>query len=177
MAELSTLARPYAKAAFSFAMANNRLDQWLEALNSLSYIVQSEKVSEALTGPSQTPAEQVKLIQSIDESLDNQVMNLVAQLAEHKRLLLLPEITEQFKAQKNQHDKMSDVEVTSAFETTVDQDKQLEDFLAKTLNSDVTVTSTVDKNLIGGVVIRAGDLVIDNSIRGRLAKLNEALGL
>lgn len=177
MAELSTLARPYAKAAFSFAMASNRLDQWLEALNSLSYIVQSEKVSHALTGPSQTPAEQVKLIQSIDSSMDEQVINLVTQLAEHKRLLLLPEITEQFKAQKNQHDKMSDVQVASAFETTVDQDKQLEDFLAKTLNSDVTVTSTVDKNLIGGVVIRAGDLVIDNSIRGRLAKLNEALGL
>lgn len=178
MAESSTLARPYAKAAFSYALAGKSLESWLEALSNLSYLLQSEKVSQAVTAPGKTAADQVELIRSLlGSESDPSVLNLVSQLAENKRLLLLPEIALQFKAMKQQHEKMCEVSVVSAFENSSEQEKQLEQVLQKTLNSDVSIETSVDNNLIGGVVIRAGDLVIDNSIRGRLAKLNEALGL
>ncbi len=178
MAELSTLARPYAKAAFSCALASNQLAGWLKSLTEISYLVSSQKVTPALMAPSMSPDQQVSMVKGIlGDGIDAVVLNFVTLLAENKRLLLAPKIALQFKAMKQAHEKMCEVEVVSAYENSNEQEQKLAEILQKTLNSEVSIKTSVDKNLIGGVVIRAGDLVIDNSIRGRLAKLNEALGL
>ena len=178
MAELTTLARPYAKAAFSHALASQQLDTWLKNLDEVAFIVVSEKAGPALMSPTQTVSQQVELIKSLlGGEIDKAVENFITLIADNKRLLLVPSIAEQFKTMKQAHEKLCDVEVVSAYDNSDEDEQKLAKALQQTLNSDVSISSTVDKNLIGGVVIRAGDLVIDNSIRGRLAKLNEALGL
>ena len=96
-------------------------------------------------------------------------------LSEHRRLQLLPEISRQFEILKANREKAVDVEVISAQLLTDDQQQQLSDALSAKLERKVNMQVRLDKSLLGGAVIRAGDTVIDGSIRGRLAKLAESL--
>lgn len=176
MAELTTLARPYAKAAFGFALANGNLSDWSKMLTTLAQVAQLEKVKAVFASPALTSEQQVEtLVSLLGDELDEKVTNFISLLSHNKRLLLLPAIVEQFEILRDQHEKLSHVEINSAYEI----DQALEDNLAKALekklNGNVTIRTSVDKNLIGGAVIRAGDLVIDSSIRGRLAKLTESV--
>lgn len=176
MAELTTLARPYAKAAFGFALANEKLSDWSKMLTTLAQVAQLEKVKAVFASPALTSEQQVEtLVSLLGDELDEKVINFISLLSHNKRLLLLPAIVEQFEILRDQHEKLSHVEINSAYEI----DQALEDNLAKALekklNGNVTIRTSVDKNLIGGAVIRAGDLVIDSSIRGRLAKLTESV--
>ncbi|CAA0081551.1 ATP synthase subunit delta [BD1-7 clade bacterium] len=178
MAELSTLARPYAKAAFGFALANQNLDAWAKMLNTLAAIVSNDKVDAILSSPALTSEQQVTAITAIcGDELTEECKNFVSLLAENKRLTLLKEVTEQFVSLKAQHEKFCDVEVTSAYDVDSEVEENLAKALSNKLNCSVNIQTTVDKDLIGGVVIRAGDLVIDSSVRGRLAKLTEAMSL
>lgn len=176
MAELTTLARPYAKAAFGFALANQDLDAWSKMLNTLAAVSNEAAVTEVLTSPALTSDQQVaSLVTICGEELTEVGKNFISLLAENKRLLLLPAIVEQFEILKAKQQQMSDVEITSAFDIDSDTSDKLAQALTNKLNCSVNVHTTVDKNLIGGAVIRAGDLVIDSSVRARLAKLNEAI--
>ena len=178
MAELSTLARPYAKAAFGFALANQNLDAWATMLNTLAAIAADDNVAAVVSSPAFTSEQQVTIITTIcGDELTEQGKNFVSLLAENKRLSLISTITEQFLALKAQHEKFSNVEVTSAYDVDSEVEENLAKALSNKLNCSVNIQTTVDNDLIGGVVIRAGDLVIDSSVRGRLAKLTEAMGL
>jgi F-type H+-transporting ATPase subunit delta len=176
MAELSTIARPYAKAAFEYARDKGALSQWAEQLATASAVTRDEVMKSVLDDPALT-AEQLALAFTdvCGDALGAEARNFIAVLAANKRMALLPEICSLFAQYKANQEKSVDVEVVSAFDLDdVTRDK-LADVLGKKLERQVKVRTSTDSNLLGGVLIRAGDLVIDGSVRGRLNKLAEAL--
>jgi F-type H+-transporting ATPase subunit delta len=176
MAELSTMARPYAKAAFEYALSSGELDQWSKMLLTAASVAEQPKVAELLASPSATAAKLSSVFVDLcGDELSQQGANFVSELAKNKRLSLLPQISEQFEVLKAQQQRSVDVVVTSAFPLDDAQEKQLADKLSAKLNRDVQMHTEVDKSLLGGVLIRAGDLVIDGSVRGKLAKLAEVM--
>jgi F-type H+-transporting ATPase subunit delta len=176
MAELSTLARPYARAAFEYARDHKQLSQWAEQLATAAAVAADSDVQTALNDPSLTADQQAKtLCEVCGDALGAEARNFVAVLAANKRLALLPEIYTLFAQYKANHDKTVDVEVVSAFDLADATRDKLAEVLGKKLERQVEVRTSTDRNLLGGVLIRAGDLVIDGSIRGRLNKLSAAM--
>jgi len=176
MAETITLARPYAKAAFEVALAEKELGAWSEALKLLAGVSANELVRKHLLSPSLTATQQADtLIQLCGEQLLPRAHNLVRLLAEHKRLPLLADISELFDALKANQEMTVDVELSTAFELNKDVVKKITQALQSRLNREIKLQTRVDRHLIGGAVIRAGDTVIDNSVRGKLTKLAEAM--
>jgi F-type H+-transporting ATPase subunit delta len=176
MAELKTLARPYARAAFEHADEAKKLGEWETQLVQLAGICSEQKVAAALSSPELTSAKRSELVLSLGgEDIGNDVANFVAVLAEQKRLNLVSEISELFQALKAQREQSVEVHVASAYELSEDQVTQLSTTLTKTLDREVTLTCDVDASLIGGVRINAGDTVIDATVQGRLNKLAEAM--
>ena len=176
MAELTTLARPYAKAAFEFAQSQKQLTEWSAMLGLASSVSVDETIQQVIRVPRMTGAEKANtFVEVCGDKLDAKVQNFIHLLAENDRLLLLPEITELFELLKAEQEKSVDVEVTSAFALNNEQKDKLAKVLSARLSREVRLHATEDSSLIGGVVIRAGDLVIDGSVRGKIAKLAEAL--
>ena len=176
MAELTTLARPYAKAAFLFAREQNALDKWETMLGLAAALIEDADMASALDSPQLSATDKAKLFVDVGgDQFDAGIANLIAQLAENKRLELLPLIFAQFHALMAEQQKFADVEVVSAFELNDAETGKLVESLKKRFGMEVRVSSKVDAGLIGGVIIRAGDTVIDGSVRGRLHKLAEQL--
>jgi F-type H+-transporting ATPase subunit delta len=176
MAQFTTLARPYARAAFETAVATNRLKDWSEMLGLLGTLVQEERVASFLMVPANSAAQQADaLIDLSGDSLDENVRNFVRVLATNKRLVLLREIVSLFEEMKADHERVIDVEVVSAFSMDESAQQKLTTALKQRLQRDVKLNTSVDKSLIGGLVVRAGDLVIDGSVRGKLNKLIETM--
>ncbi|MAY43082.1 MAG: F0F1 ATP synthase subunit delta [Oceanospirillaceae bacterium] len=175
MAEVNTVARPYTKAAFEFAMDKGNLDQWSALLSLAAAAVEDEKVASVLNNPALTDSQKADLMVSICEDADEAGKNFLKLLAGNKRLALLPEIAQQFNTLKADQEKSLDIEVTTAFELLDAQQEKLAQALKTKLGRDVTLTAQVDKTILGGVVVRTDDLVIDGSVRDRLAKLAEAM--
>ncbi|OLS61588.1 F0F1 ATP synthase subunit delta [Pseudomonas putida] len=176
MAELTTLARPYAKAAFEHAQAQQQLANWSAMLGLAAAVSQDDTMQRLLKAPRLTSAQKAAtFIDVCGDKFDAQARNFIHIAAENDRLLLLPEISAQFELYKAELEKSVDVEVTSAFALNQEQQDKLAKVLSARLNREVRLHATEDSALIGGVVIRAGDLVIDGSVRGKLAKLAEAL--
>ena len=176
MAELTTVARPYAKAAFQFAEENGSLAEWSDMLAFAAAVSETETVRSVLNNPKITTAEKASVFNGVcSDSLNEQGKNFITLLAQNKRLTALPQIVALFDELKSQKEQSVDVEITSAFALTTEQADKLAGSLKQKLGRDVNVTTAEDKALLGGVVIRAGDLVIDGSVRGKLAKLAEKL--
>jgi len=176
MAELTTLARPYAKAAFEHAQANQQLAAWSAVLSLAAAVSQDETVQQVLKAPRLTSVEKANTFNEVvGDKFDAQAQNFIHVLAENERLLLLPEIAALFEVFKAEQEKSVDVEVTSAFALSTDQQDKLAKVLSARLSREVRLHAAEDSSLIGGVIIRAGDLVIDGSVRGKIAKLAEAL--
>lgn len=176
MAELSTLARPYAKAAFEYAREHNVLAEWSEQLATAAAVAANEGMGSILDNPSLTDEQQAQTMNEVcGDATGQEVKNFVTILASNKRLSLLPVISEQFELLKSNLEKSVNVEVVSAFDLSEDTANKLADVLGKKLEREVKVSTSTDQDLLGGVLIRAGDLVIDGSVRGRLNKLAEAM--
>ncbi|SDK42322.1 F0F1 ATP synthase subunit delta [Microbulbifer yueqingensis] len=176
MAELSTLARPYAKAAFAYAQEASDLGGWSTALATAAAVSQSEKVGEMLENPQLTADERAEKFLSIcSDDLSESGKNFLKLLAENHRLPLLPEIYELFEELKAQAEATLEVEVASARPLSEAQAQQLTQALSKKFGREVQLHSAVDESLLGGAIVRAGDTVIDGTVRGRLAKLAEAM--
>lgn len=176
MAELATLARPYAKAVFELAKGDRSLDQWSRMLGFLSAAAAAPKVRALLDSPdlsAEVKAE--RLVEICGEELNDRAKALVRILARNKRLDALEEIREQFEARKAEEERMLDVEVVTAHPLSAEQSDALRTALQKRFEREVNLTSRVDDAVLGGAVIRAGDTVIDASLRGRLDKLAESL--
>ena len=172
----TTVARPYARAAFELAQAHNALPTWSRMLELLAAVVSDERVVELLDDPRIDYAQKAEQIIAICQSeLDELGGNFVKVLAEEGRLEALPEIAAQFDAARADHEKRAQVELISAFPLTEAQQNKLAEALAKRLNREISITTSVDQSLIGGVIVHAGDTVIDGSVRGRLAQLRSAL--
>ncbi|MBX2808561.1 MAG: F0F1 ATP synthase subunit delta [Cellvibrionaceae bacterium] len=178
MAELITLARPYAKAAFEYARSENSLDAWSQALSLLAAVAGQADVAELLASPKRTGSQKATaLINVCGEQLNKKAQDFVHVLADNHRLPLLPAVAQLFESLKAQQQKFADVNIVSAFPLDDKTQQSLSAKLSKTLNSDVSLTTEIDTALLGGVVIRAGDTVIDSSVKGRLAKLAENFGI
>jgi len=176
MAEPSTVARPYAEAAFRLADASGTLAKWSEALSSLAQVAGDARVRAAIGDPNLSHAKAAGLIISIlAGKVSGEMENFVRVLAENRRLELLGEIAEQFEALKNEREGVVEVEVHSAFELTDAQLADLTQRLEKKTGRKVRSTVQVDKELIGGVKVVIGDKVIDGSARGQLGALENAL--
>ncbi len=176
MAELSTLARPYAKAAFEFAADVGDLQGWSQSLSTAGAVAQQPAVIKLLSSPSSTAAQQAAaVIEICGDELGATGQNFVAILSENRRLQLLPQISHQFEIMKANREKAVDVDLVAAHKMDADQQQKLSDALSAKLERKVNMQVSLDKSLLGGAVIRAGDTVIDGSIRGRLTKLAESL--
>lgn len=176
MAELSTLARPYARAAFEFAVAQSEVDTWAAQLQLLATVVTDAKVAKALASPTLTSAQSAAvLIDVCGEELTASVQNFVNILADNKRIALLPFISEQFHVFKANREKSVDVVLISARKLDKASEAKLTKALTDKLEREVKISTEIDEDLIGGVIVRAADIVIDGSVRGRLAKLAEAM--
>lgn len=176
MAELSTLARPYARAAFEYADTHSALDAWLEQLGLAAAIVAEPRVARILARPVLTAGKQAEVfIELCGENLTAPMANFIRVLASNRRLPLLPEISAQFAELRAAREKSIEVHVVSAFDLTGDVRDKLAEALGHNLGREVRLSSETDSGLLGGLLIRAGDTVIDGSVRGRLNKLAEAL--
>lgn len=176
MAELITVARPYAKAAFSFAKENNALAEWSDMLNFSAAVVADEAVAALLENPQLTTEAQADVfVEVCGDKLNSHGQNFVRLLAENKRLAALPALSGLYETLLAEDQRSEEVVVTSAFALSETESQKLQEALAKKLGKDIKLSSEVDTALIGGVVIRAGDMVIDGSVRGKLAQLSHAL--
>lgn len=176
MAELSTLARPYAKAAFQYAADASDLQGWSNSLAVAAAVAAQDTVVKLLSSPSYTATQQAeKTIEICGDALNEKSRSFVQVLAENRRLQLLPQIYQQFEVLKANREKTVEVSVVSASEISTEQQEKLASALSSKLERQVSMQVSIDDSLIGGVVVRAGDTVIDGSIRGRLAKLAEVL--
>jgi F-type H+-transporting ATPase subunit delta len=176
MAEPSTVARPYAEAAFRLANAGNALTRWSAMIGALAQVAEDKRVQAAIADPALSDAQAAGVFISIlAGKLDGQAENFVRVLAENKRLELLPEIQLQFEVLKNEHDGIVEAEVYSAFDLDDAQVGDLAQRLEKRTGRKVRTKVQVDKELIGGVKVVIGDKVIDGSARGQLAALENAL--
>ncbi len=176
MAELVTLARPYAKAAFEVAFAANDLAGWQSMLNTAGAVAADARMRTALSRPALTSEQQAKLLLDVcGDALSDKLQNLVRILASNKRVTLLPEIAQQFSVLKAQQEKTVEVDIRSAFALDAATAERLSQALSKKWQRQVKLETRVDPSLIGGVIIKAGDTVIDASVRGRLHKLAEAI--
>lgn len=178
MAELRTIARPYAKAAFQQALADAQLEQWLSALALLAAVSQTDVVTQLIASPGLTAAQKGgQICELCGDDLSASMNNFVHVLADNKRLELLSEIYQLFDELKSAQESSVNVIVSSAFSLDSSAESQLAAALKQKLQQDVTVETFVDKSLLGGVLIKAGDIVIDSSVKGRLAKLAEAMNV
>jgi F-type H+-transporting ATPase subunit delta len=176
MAELSTLARPYAKAAFEYARDKEALAQWAQQLATAAAVTMDDVLVAVLGNPALTAEQQAQTVTEVcGDALEAEVRNYIAILATNKRIALLPEISSLFYQYKANQEKSIDVEVVSAFDLADATTDKLAQVLGKKLEREVKVSTSTDESLLGGVLIRAGDLVIDGSVRGRLNKLAEAM--
>jgi len=176
MAEAATIARPYAKAAFMEARDTRLLAAWGSALGAASALVADERAAALITDPRLTPDQLVSLFAGLGGGeVDGHWQNFVRILAQNKRLAVLPKIEAQYELLRARYENEVDVEVVSAVAMNADQQTQLAASLKKRFKQDVRMSTSVDPALLGGAVIRAGDLVIDGSISGRLQRLASEL--
>ena len=176
MAEALTTARPYAQAAFEEAQKLGELKGWSEMLLSLAEAVIHPEVREVVTSPRFVKAQIEKLMEGLlGSQAPIQQRNFVRILVENQRLLLLPEIVSLFEALRAEAEKTLNVVVDSAFELTAGQQEKIAATLKARLNREIKLVCKVNKELLGGIVIRAGDKVIDGSVRTRLGEMATAL--
>lgn len=172
MADKSTVARPYAKAAFEEARDRKRLGPWSEALRSAAAVIGDPRVQSLLGNPRVTPAELADLVIEIARpQLGEEGGNFIRTLADNRRLAFLPEISALFDELKSEAEGVIDVTVTSAAPLDDAQRGNLTAALERRLGRSVRLQCATDPTLIGGAVLRAGDLVIDGSLRARLERI------
>ena len=172
MADKLTVARPYARAAFAEARGEDRLAPWSQALKVAAQVVQDPRVEGLLDNPRVTASELAELVIGIaGADLGKHGENFVRTLAANRRLAYLPEISAQFEVLKDAAQGVADVTVTSAAVLDAAEQKKLAAALEKRLKRKVRLHTEVDPGLIGGAIVRAGDLVIDGSLSTRLERI------
>jgi len=176
VAERATIARPYARAAFAYAQGAKDMAGWSKLLAAAATAASDPRVARLFGNPHVTGAELVELLGGLSGKAAGQGGgNFLKALAENRRLALLPQIAEQFEKLRADVEGVVDVEVIAAREIAAPQEKKLKAALTKRLGRDVRMHTRIDESLLGGAIVRAGDLVIDGSLKGRLAQLGSAL--
>ena len=175
MAERTTIARPYAEAVFRLASETSSLQRWNDVLDFYAIAVADENLAYALGDPRITGDQMDDLLSSLMENISGQEQELIKMLRENGKLQILPEIAALYNEFRANAEGTIDASVISAFELDDAQVDKLAQMLKKELNRDVNIEATVDPSIIGGVIIRAGDTVIDGSVASSLQDLTSYL--
>lgn len=173
--DMITIARPYAKAAFDFAVEKKAVDNWLSMLSFAAVVAQNDEMDEVINGNLNAEKMADVFLAVCGEQLDEQGQNLIKAMAVNGRLSVLPAVVQEFAALKAELDREVEAEVVSAAKLTKQQMAKIQASLEKRLDRKVKLNCSVDKKLMAGIIIKAGDLVIDGSVRGRLSRLAETL--
>ena len=176
MAEKSTIARPYAQAVFDIANESGDLKKWSDILQLVAAVTSDALMQDMIGNPS---IEREKIIEIIfgvcADNLDDTAKNFIRVLADNGRLNVVDEIAQRYEEHRAEAEKTVEAEVTSAFSLSEKQIKQVTEALKKRLGREVNLVTKIDETIVGGAIIRAGDLVIDGSVSGQLDKLATTL--
>ncbi|MBK2125694.1 F0F1 ATP synthase subunit delta [Fangia hongkongensis] len=176
MADMTYIARPYARAAYEFARDKKEVNKWTGMLLNLAECIENQSVQALIDDPNYAQSEVARFVISVlDESLDQHAKNFILVVSEHNRLAVIPWIYALFLQYKAEDEKAKTAKITTAFEATDQDIEKLKQQLEKKYNCAVQVETAVDTALIGGAIIEIGDVVIDGSIKGRLDKLQHVL--
>ena len=183
MADNNTVARPYAQAIFEVAEGAGALGDWSESLGIAGALLADKGLVEYLRAPEFNDEQRLEFLAGLFDKAgagrlagkDDKGTNFLKLLLENRRVAVLPEISEHFEALKAKVENSVDAVVTSAAPLNAEQQKEIASSLRERLGRDVRITTEIDETLIGGAVIRAGDVVIDGSLRARLEGLSNAL--
>jgi F-type H+-transporting ATPase subunit delta len=185
MADNNTIARPYAEAVFDLARGAGTLDKWSESLAVASALMADGRVAKFLANPSLSNDQRLDFLTGLFRTAAGagavltgdatEGRNFLKLLLEYGRIAVLPEIAEHFEALKAEVENTVEVTVTSATLLNEAQKQAIARALKARLGREVRLDAELDENLIGGAVIRAGDVVIDGSLRSRLQSLSNAL--
>ncbi len=195
MADLSTLARPYARAAFDYANEHNTVTDWEDFLIFSSHVVSDDSFEQLLHNPAISVEQKVSALVDIYDSqvaldapesllhkllnkltgttnkVSPELKNFMTQLAENDRLALIPQICTHFRQHKSEASKQVDAYVTSAYPLTDVQRVLIQSRLAASMNATVVLHESVDETLLAGATIKVGDKIVDDSVRGKLKQL------
>lgn len=179
MAELLTIARPYAEAAFKLATegsdSKSSLASWADALSRIAAVASRPEVTGLLGNPRVSPTQLAQLVGDAAGSLSEQQKNFLSVIAKQERVDSLSHVAHHFSKLRNQHEDTSEAEVTSAYPLSEAQLSEIVNTLTSKYGKQIKATVKVDSALIGGVSIRVGDEVTDVSVRGKLAQLRASL--
>jgi F-type H+-transporting ATPase subunit delta len=175
MAELETIARPYAEALFRVAQSGN-MQAWSELVSEMAFVAAHPDVQALSRNPKVTDRQVADTLLALLKSpLNDEARNFINMLVENDRIAMLPEIGAQFQALKNAQEGAADIEITSAFELSDAQVKELIAAFEKKFGRKLNPSVNVDSSLIGGVRVVVGDEVLDTSVRARLQQMHVAL--
>lgn len=176
MAELITVARPYAQAIFSRAQEKEQLSEWSTTLQYIAEVSQISEMQELIKGVQLERSQLADLfIEICGDQLDQEGRNLIRVLAENGRISLLTEIAAVYEIYRAEAESTLDAEIISAFPVADAQRDKIAEALKNKLGRTVKLTCKTDKSLLGGAIIRAGDMVIDGSVNSKLEKLASAM--
>lgn len=179
MASLMTIARPYARAAYQYAVAHDVVAHWQAMLHGLSYVAKDKRVRRYSASPELTAEQSVAVFFDIGKELIHQTKaagkNFLMVMAENKRLLLLPQVAQAFDELYAQDHAQLDVDVISAEPLSQGYKDKIIAALEKRFDKSVLLHCHTDKTLLGGAIIRAGDFVIDGSVSGKLQRMQQEL--
>ncbi|MEF8792303.1 F0F1 ATP synthase subunit delta [Thiohalorhabdus sp.] len=176
MADAYTIARPYAEAVFELAKDHGTFQEWEEALPLMAAISSDERMEKLLTNPRVPQERKEQLFREVaGERMDKEAARLLDTLFANDRVAVLPEIHEIYQALRRSAQGEVHAVITAAQALSAEQQQTIADRLERRLGQKVTVESQVDQSLMAGLVIRAGDLVIDGSVRGGLEQLRNQL--
>ena len=177
MAEAITIARPYAHAVFGIAKDKGELKSWSELLAVLSQCVAQPEVQSIISSPAVSDEQVINLLANVSGKLmTDDARNFLAVLAKNDRLSVLADVAVIYEELREEAEQMMTADVTSALELTAEQEKDISAALKQRLGRDITLNTSVDQTLLGGAIIRAGDLIIDGSALGKLNRLANAIG-
>lgn len=177
MSELTTIARPYAKAAFDFAIEHQSIEKWTSMLNFTANLTAQPELQLLLSGMNSASTISDMIIAICGEQLDQYGQNLIRLMAENNRLTLLPTVFQLFLSYVAEHQAIKDVKVISAQPLTAAQQQKIAQAMEHKLAAKVKLDCSVDNSLIAGAIIRVDDIVIDGSSRGQLQRLANTLQL
>ncbi len=176
MAEITTIARPYAQAAFKLAQQKQALPAWTDMLSLAAHVALDPGMRKLLDNPRVTPEQLADLFIDIcGERLNDDGRNLLRLLAERRRMAMLPEIFALYEQFRNEAEGAIKAQLITALPATDAHKQTIAAALKARFGRDVQLEFITDPTLMGGAVVRAGDLVIDGSVRGKLTRLGTAL--
>lgn len=176
MAEKITAARPYAQAVFELAQSQKDLQRWSDMLVLATGVAGDDALQKLIGHPRVHKAQLADvMLAACGDGLNGAGQNFIRLLVENSRLSLLPEIVALYETSRAEAEGVIKVQVTSAWPLSSEEERKIAAALKTRLQREIKLTATVDKSLLGGAVIRAGDRVIDGSVRGQLGKLAHAL--